>query len=170
MTKSTNPAAAATSRCDLVLAALRRINRALDIHSRYLAHHHGLTVPQLVVLSELSRLGKVSAGRLATAISLSQATVTGIVDRLERKGFVRRERDRHDRRRVLVRITAPGRRLLSSPPPLLQESFVRQFTQLHDSDQAMVLASLERVVAMMEPLRELDVASDPSPADPLSQA
>ncbi len=152
-----------------MLAALRRINRSLDVHSRYLAQHHGLTVPQLVVLSELSRLGNVSTGRLATAISLSQATVTGILDRLERKGLVRRRRDPQDRRRVLVRITAPGRRLLSSPPPLLQESFVGQFNQLQDWEQALVLSSLERVVAMMESTGEPEVAPGPRPTDPLSQ-
>lgn len=53
--------------------------------------------------------GPMSASRLATAIGLSAAATTTMIDRLERKGFVRRSRDTADRRMVLVELTDDGR-------------------------------------------------------------
>ncbi|MGD2217958.1 MAG: MarR family winged helix-turn-helix transcriptional regulator [Gemmatimonadales bacterium] len=143
-----------TASSDQVLAALRRIMRAMDLHSHYLAHRHGLTGPQLVVLREIARLGEASAGQLARTVSLSQPTLTGILDRLERKGLVRRRRDSRDKRRVLVGVTRAGTRCLLAPPPLFQESFLEQFNRLQDWEQALIISSLQRVVAMMESVAE----------------
>jgi DNA-binding MarR family transcriptional regulator len=53
-------------------------------------------------LSVLQRLGPLSAGDLARRTGLATASVTNLVDRLERKGFVRRVRDPRDRRRIVV--------------------------------------------------------------------
>ena len=92
-----------------VLVALRRIMRAIDLHSHQLIQKHGLSGPQLVILQELSNLGEVPIGTLAVAVSLSQATVTGIMDRLEQRGLVARRRDEEDKRRVLVSVTCSAR-------------------------------------------------------------
>jgi DNA-binding MarR family transcriptional regulator len=51
--------------------------------------------------------GPLTAGRIAELSGLSTGAVTGVIDRLERAGFVRRVRDPHDRRKVLVEVT-PG--------------------------------------------------------------
>jgi DNA-binding MarR family transcriptional regulator len=69
-------------------------------------------------LGILERLGPMSAGEIATHSGLATASVTNLLDRLERKGFVRRVRDTRDRRRVLAepvmdRLTA-GRKLFDS--------------------------------------------------------
>ncbi|HEX7308664.1 MarR family winged helix-turn-helix transcriptional regulator [Lentzea sp.] len=49
--------------------------------------------------------GPVTAGRIAELSGLSTGAVTGVIDRLERAGYVRRVRDPHDRRKVLVEVT-----------------------------------------------------------------
>ncbi len=139
------------------VTALRRIIRAVDLHSRSLVQRCGLTGPQLLMLHRLASAGEISIGELAVAVSLSQPTVTGILDRLERRGLVRRRRSPDDKRRVLVRTTPACKRLLASAPPLLQESFVRQFTGMGDWEQNLILSSLQRVVAMME-AAEMDAA------------
>lgn len=158
---SAQPAASSSQvGCGQVLLALRRIMRAMDSHSRYLAQHHGLTGPQALVLRELVRLGDIPAGQLARTVSLSQATLTGILDRLTRKGLVERRRDAQDKRRVLVRITEAGLRLLQVPPPLFQESFLLQYSSLQDWEQALILSSLQRVVAMMETAGAVQVRAD----------
>jgi DNA-binding MarR family transcriptional regulator len=138
-----------------VLVALRRIMRAIDLHSRYLMQMHGISGPQLMILQEMLKLGDAPIGTLATAVSLSQATVTGIMDRLEKRGLITRRRDEEDKRRVLVSITAEGKRLLLAAPPPLQESFVSEFSRLEDWEQTLILSSLQRVVSMME-ATELD--------------
>lgn len=69
-----------------------------------------LTMPQLKVLIDLARLGAVRVGRLASALGVSAATATGIVDRLARRRLVRRDEAEDDRRVTLVRLTPAGGR------------------------------------------------------------
>ena len=88
---------------------------------------------------------------------LSQATVTGIVERLEKRGLITRIRNNSDRRKVEVRITPDGERILHRAPPLMQESFVSQFGKLQDWEQWMILSGLQRVVEMMA-ASEIDAA------------
>lgn len=133
-----------------VMAALRRIIRAIDLHSRALVHKYGLTGPQLVVLKELVESSPQTVSGLAAAVSLSQATVTGILDRLERKEMVCRIRDHVDKRRVMVSPTPTAENALAGAPPLLQEHFTRAFDQLPDWERTQILSSLQRIVALME--------------------
>lgn len=133
-----------------VMAALRRIIRAIDLHSRSLVLRYGLTGPQLVVLKELVEAGGRPVSGLAHAVNLSQATVTGILDRLERKGMVERVRSSQDKRKVIVSSTAEAERVLAGAPPLLQEHFIAAFGELADWEQTQILSSLQRIVSLME--------------------
>ena len=135
---------------DMVVVALRRIIRAIDLRSRFLVTSYGVTGPQLTVLRELSAHGGVSVGELTRAIHLSQATVTGILDRLVKRGLVRRHRSDEDRRRVQVWVTDEAKQLLTDSPPLLQEEFTAQFGMLEDWEQTQILSAIQRVVSMME--------------------
>ena len=136
--------------CLEVLLALRRVTRAIDLHSRSLIQKHGLTGPQLVILHTLSNMGEVSISGLAKAISLGQATATGILTRLEKKGLISRRRSESDKRVVLVSTTDRCDDVLETAPPLLQESFLDQFMGLKDWERSLLLSSLQRVVALME--------------------
>jgi DNA-binding MarR family transcriptional regulator len=133
-----------------VMAALRRIIRAIDLHSRSLVQRFGLTGPQLVVLKELVADSPRSVSEIARAVNLSQATITGILDRLERKSMVMRERNISDRRKVMVSPTSEAERALAGAPPLLQEHFTKAFGRLPDWQQTQILSSLQRIVALME--------------------
>jgi predicted ArsR family transcriptional regulator len=83
-------------------------------------------------------------------VSLSHATVTGILDRLERRGVVQRHRSDSDRRQIVVRLTEQGHKALASAPPPLQESFLNNFRRLQDWEQTLVLSSLQRIASMMQ--------------------
>ena len=133
-----------------VLVALRRIIRAVDLQSRRLVRRYGLTGPQIVVLKQLARLGQVPVGKLAKEVSLSHATVTDILGRLERRGLVRRMRDNSDRRRVLAKMTDSAIDILKKTPSLLQERFVEKFEGLQDWEQTLIVSSLQRTAIMME--------------------
>lgn len=138
------------SLCDDVLIAIRRIIQSVDLHSKQLVKHFGLTGPQLIVLQEVSQSEEILASELSRAISLSQATVTGILDRLEKRGLIFRRRSNRDRRRVPAKITEAGETLLARTPPLMQESFTELFLGLQGWEQHMILSSLQRLVAMMD--------------------
>ncbi len=135
-------------RSDEILSALRRIMRAVDIHSRKLIATHGMTAPQYLVLKAIGD-GGPALKEIAEQISLSTPTVNDILNRLEERALLYRERDAGDRRKLVVRLTAQGRELLHSAPPLLQESFVRQYSALPDWEQTQLLASVQRISALM---------------------
>jgi len=132
-----------------ILIALRRITRAIDIHSRYLASTFGLTGPQLVCLRALDRLGTTTPSELARHVALSQATVTGIVDRLARRQLLTRRRSQSDRRLVEVAITPAGRALLDQAPSALQETFACALGEMSTAEQENIRRTLNTIVSMM---------------------
>lgn len=142
---------------EAMLVALRRVIRAIDLHSRSLVQSHGLTGPQSLVLREAIAARGLTAGDLARRVSVSQATITDVVKRLESKGLVRRTQDKVDRRRVLITATARGSKLYAAAPPLLQETFVQRFAALRSWEQNMLLASVQRIAELMD-AEQLDAA------------
>ena len=133
-----------------IVSALRRIVRAIDLQSRRMVDACGLTGPQLVVLREAAHLSGTSVSALARAVSLSQPTVSGILERLERRGLVRRERSQTDRRSVFVSVTPEGARTLKDAPSLLQDRFQRELARLEEWERTQMLATLQRVAGMMD--------------------
>ena len=135
---------------DEVLVAIRRIIRAIDLQSRRLVQSHGLTGPQALVLKEAGRGRPLTAGELANNVSLSQATITDIVKRLEGRGLLLRERSEDDKRRTIISLTAEGQALVARSLPLLQEAFEERFMQLKDWEQNQLLYSVQRLASLMD--------------------
>ena len=133
-----------------VLVALRRVIRATDLHSKYLAKTTGLTAPQILLLQAIRDKGEVTIGELANKISLSQATVTTILDRLEKRKLVHRERSKKDKRKVHAYLTDEAFKTLKNAPVPLQDQFTRQFNDLNEWEQTMIISSLQRVAQMMD--------------------
>lgn len=134
---------------DNVLVNLRRIIQAIDLHSRQLVRQHGITTPQLLILRQIQGQKALTVSEIAKQVSLKQATVTDILNRLERKGLVLRQKDTNDRRRVLVTETDLGEKILEAAPSPLQETFLERFENLDDWKQNMILSSLQLVSTMM---------------------
>lgn len=139
------------------MAALRRIMRAVDLHSRRLLEDHGLTGPQLVALRELERTDALTPAAIADRVHLSRGTVTGILARLERRGLVARAPSEVDGRSVRISLTDAGRGVLAQAPSLLQERFRRELSTLEDWEQLQLLSTLQRIASMMH-AADLDAA------------
>lgn len=139
-----------TERIEEVLSSLRRLIRATDLHSKYLSKTTGLTAPQILLLQAIRDKGEVTISELAHEISLSQATVTTILDRLEKRGLVYRKRSERDKRVVHAHLTDKARETLKTAPMPLQDHFTRQFSNLQDWEQLMIISSLQRLAAMMD--------------------
>lgn len=133
-----------------VLICLRRVIRAADLHSKYLSRTSGLTSPQILLLHAIKDKGRVTIGELAKDIVLSQATVTTILDRLAARKLVIRERSTTDKRKVHAILTDKGLETLKNAPRPLQEDFARQFGELNEWEQTMIISSLQRVAQMMD--------------------
>ncbi|HEY6792737.1 MAG TPA: MarR family transcriptional regulator [Trebonia sp.] len=84
------------------LLALRRAGAVMQLLGAAAADHIGINVTDLNCLNILALRGRMTAGDLARATGLTTASITGVLDRLEEAGFVRREKDPGDRRRVMI--------------------------------------------------------------------
>lgn len=133
-----------------VLVALRRIIRATDIQSKRIAKSSGLTIPQVMVLRSIGTLGDVTVKRLAEEVSLSQATVTTILNRLETRGLVVRVRSARDKRVVNARLLPEGETILHSVPALLHERFIERFDKLPILEQQSLVDTLGKLAQMMD--------------------
>ncbi|HNR32386.1 MAG TPA: GNAT family N-acetyltransferase [Candidatus Hydrogenedentes bacterium] len=156
--------------CEEMVVELRKIIHLLDLHSRWLNREYALTSPQLVFLKEIGGQEGITIGDLAKRTSLSCATATGIVDRLERRGLVARSRNGRDRRQVQLHLTPTGRETCERRPPILQETFVQGLERLEPAERRRLLDSLRRLTAMMSGLVEDRMPSPAAVAEILANA
>ncbi len=103
-----------------------------------------------MLLQTIRDKGEVTIGELANNISLSQATVTTILDRLEKRALVYRVRSNEDKRKVHAYLTDEAVSILKEAPIPLQDHFARQFADLQEWEQSMIISSLQRVSQMMD--------------------
>ena len=115
-----------------------------------MARASGLTQAQLLVLHTLRRKGQEMPRDISRALGVGQATISVQIDRLEARGFVRRERRQADRRAVWVILTDAGRDLLDQTPDPLHDRFTQRFEQLAPWEQAMLLAATERLSMLFD--------------------
>ena len=99
----------------------------------------------------------MTGSTLAKNISLSQATVTDIVKRLELKQLLTKTRDNIDKRKFHLAPTEQGHKIILMSVPLLQESFEKKLLKLKDWEQTQLLASLQKIAEMMN-AEHLDAA------------
>ena len=133
-----------------ILLSVRKIMRAIDMHSSYLARQYGLTSPQLICMKRLSEEKEMTPGRLAKDVHLSHATVTGIINRLEKKELVQRTRSTEDGRSFLIKLTDAGVAMIRSSPSMLQDKFMYELSKLADWEKTMILSSLQRITSILD--------------------
>jgi DNA-binding MarR family transcriptional regulator len=138
---------------DRVETSIRNISHLLRTQAGRFARQYGLTGPQLAFLRRIHSDGEVSVGELAEASNLSQATITGVADRLERRGLIRKQRSESDRRRVLVRLTPAAARMFQTNPELLRHRVADALQSLSRSEQDLIMNVLARIERLM---READ--------------
>jgi DNA-binding MarR family transcriptional regulator len=133
-----------------IFRSLRRIMRAVDVYSHRLSVEYKITSPQLLCLQTLADDGPLTVSAMAKLVHLSPSTVVGILDRLESRNLVVRERSTQDRRIVLVYITQAGRDLVKTVPSLLQNRLAAGLAELPESQLRDIAHALERIVDLLE--------------------
>jgi DNA-binding MarR family transcriptional regulator len=143
---------------------LRRLTVEVDAVGERFADLHGLgrtDVRALVVVMDATRAGRsLTAGALGAAVDLSSASVTALVDRLERAGHLRRVRDEGDRRRVVLEMTesamAAGGQFFGG----LQRDLVAAMEHFSDEE----LAVVQRFLVEMTGVIARHARADPPPS------
>lgn len=128
---------------------MRKILRVTEANSKVLMRDTGLSPSQLILLQLLDDGRERTAGEVATRMGITQATTTALIHKLENRGLIQRKRGQADRRQVWISLTDAGRQVLAIAPDGVHARFHRQFSSLDDWEQAMLVASLERVAAML---------------------
>lgn len=130
--------------------SIRKVIRAIDLHSKQLNKASGVTGPQLLIMLEIDHSTGITAGQIAKNINLSAATVTNILDRLESRKIIKRVRSTDDKRRVSLFLTDVGQQILIAAPQPLQEHFIQKFGALAEWEQSLLLSSMQRIASMMD--------------------
>jgi DNA-binding MarR family transcriptional regulator len=126
-----------------VLAQTRELGTRESLYGQAVADQLGMNPTDLECGDLLAYYGPMTAGRLAELVGLTTGAITGVIDRLERAGLVRRERDPNDRRRVIVHAET-GADLLGEPTYVgRREALAEVASRYSDEELAVVVDFLE---------------------------
>ena len=140
-------------RLQRLLFALGRLHSLRDPLARR-RENMDLTAPQIHALLWLGRDGALTMGELARRLGITEKTVTGVVDRLEREGHVQRERSPEDRRVIRCRLTASGARLHRKLDKTVVQDMERMLEYLDATDRRALFRILEKLIASATPKPE----------------
>ncbi len=139
-----------------LLAALERAGRNYSARSvlfhQAIADCLGLNVTDLKCLDLAREVPQITPGKLAELTGLTTGTITGVIDRLEKAGYARRERDLHDRRKVIIQLI-PEHILPKLTPILIsfQQAMGAEFASLYtDQNMVLILDFIERSMRVLQ--------------------
>lgn len=104
----------------------------------------------LKAIAEYPETSQVTVAMVASSVQLSAPTASRILDRLEKSGYIRRERATTDRRKVFVKLTEHGQTRIDNLPQPLHEQFLTRLESLDPVEQLGLLRALERIVELMD--------------------
>ena len=157
-----------------IVLRLRQIIQELSKHSKFIQDNYSITIPQLLCLQEIHEHSPISIGALTKIVFMNNSTVTGIVDRLENRGLIRRNRISKDRRKIHLEVTDQGIEFVKKSPTPINERFIRRIKNLPEDQINNILWSLEALVDMLgEDKKKLDANEPPThimfPNDDMAQ-
>ena len=129
-----------------ILDSVRRLVRYLRIHDRAAQTKVGLSGAQLFVMRELGKTPSMSLSELAQRTLTDQSSVSVVVTRLVEAGYVTRDRDTHDARRLVLNLTKPGRTILQRAPAPPQERLLEVLDRLSTSDRKRFADTFVRMI------------------------
>ncbi|UII24483.1 MarR family transcriptional regulator [Fulvivirga maritima] len=140
-----------------ILINIRKIVRALSIESKIMEKEYGLSIPQFLCLSYLEKSPGYhrSQKELKEQLNLNSSTVTGIINRLEKRGYVARMPKSGDKRITHITLTALGIKLLENAPNVLHDKLSKKLETLSTEEIEMVNKSLEIITNAMQ-IKEME--------------
>jgi DNA-binding MarR family transcriptional regulator len=148
--------------------ALRRSSAQGVIFGQTVANTIGMSGSDLECLDFLNLEGRVTAGRLAEVTGLTTGAITGVIDRLEKAGLVRRERDPADRRKVFIAIVPESVARIGRYYEHMQRGMVKLWESYSDAELRLLLEfaikGYETMLAATEELKSMVETPKPKPA------
>jgi len=136
---------------DTLNQAGRELSTATVLFHSALAEQFGLNATDWKCGDLLMRMGPLTAGQLAELTGLTTGAITGVVDRLEKAGFVRREKDPHDRRKVIIQpLYEEAERQTASFLDAYAQVWAELYSSYSDQDLALILDFITRSVKVTQ--------------------
>ncbi len=105
-----------------------------------------ITWPQWMVMNVLHHSSSNTPAQIAEQIGVDRSAVTRLLDRLEKKGLVKREHDQLDRRSVKVRITDPGKLMLNHMDDAAEKHQQSFLSQLHATEHRVLKSNIQKLL------------------------
>ena len=133
-----------------IVESIRRLVRAEYLDSQKMSKQYGLTGPQSLVLRLLIKKGALSSADLSRQMYVTPSNITGIIDRLEKKGLVERIRKQGDRRVALITLTESGQELGKTIPDPIEKKIVYQLADLEPEHLQILAMAMNQILNLID--------------------
>lgn len=135
-----------------ILINIRKIIRSINLESKRIDKQYGISIPQYLCLNFLNtrEVFRATAKEIGIHLNLNASTVSGLIVRLEKKGYVAKVPHSEDKRSSYIYLTAIGAQVVNSIPDLLHEKLTTKLKQLPDKDLNSLQSSLALLIGFME--------------------
>ena len=135
---------------------IRKLIQGAELYNKELNNKYSITAAQLNCLLALYENGPLPLSKIAKHMMVRSSTVTGVIDRLERKALVTRERNSPDRRVIIIQLTANGKKMAKVAPPPIQQRVYDGLQQLSIKKRDQIILSLATLTKMLD-VQDLEV-------------
>ena len=139
-----------------VIFLIRKLTHGAELYTKELNKKYSITSAQLNCLLALYENGPLPPSQIARHMMVNSSTVTGVIDRLEQKRLVRRQRNSPDRRIINIQLTPDGKKMAEVAPPPIQQRVVDGLQQLSPNELNLIIRSLTKLTKMLD-LQDLEV-------------
>ncbi len=129
-----------------IFDSIRRLVRLLRLTDRAAQSELGLSAAQLFVLHELGKTPSLSLSTLAEKTRTDQSSVSVVISRLVESGYVTRDRDRRDARRLVLNLTKNGRAVVEKSPPVAQQRIIEVLDRLPANERKRFADTFTRII------------------------
>ena len=133
-----------------IVGSIRKLVRAVYLDSQKMKREFGMTGPQSGVLRLLLKNGSMSSADLSRLMYVTPSNITGIIDRLEKKGLVERVRRERDRRVTLLVLTAAGKELSEGIPDAIEKKLINQLSDLENEHVQILAMAMNQVLNLID--------------------
>ena len=142
-----------------IMISVRKIVRAINLESKRVEKNFGISIPQLLTLKHLKEKPdyKTTMRSLREFLSLNASTVTGIVSRLETKGYIARLPDPSDKRSTPIVLTSKGDDLIKKTNLSLHEKISKNLEALNEEEYSAIVESFQTIINFLN-IEDLDAS------------
>ena len=133
-----------------IVGAIRRLVKAVYMDTSKMSRQYGLTGSQSGVLRCLIQDGPQSSAELSRQLHVTPSNITGIIDRLEKKGLVERIRKEGDRRIAIIKLTEDGEALSKQLPDPIEIKLISELADLEPGQVQKLGNSMTHILNLID--------------------